>query len=383
MPSRPEDDFPSQRASSKKPASNHDQRASLPEHNNKDHSNQRARILEAVLQKIHTNKNQATGFTGPGQSEKEEDKQGEALRQSAFSSGDLSLDLCLGGGFFPGSINEIYGAEESGKTALCLYAIADAQRKNQNFAAFIDADHAFDANYARKFGVDLNRLYLCQPDDGEEAFRVAGGLLRSSAFDIMVIDSVAGLVPQLEKQESFEQDERAWAHAHFMNQALRGIAPLVRQYNTCLLFTNQMRHRFDYVFGPREATTGGRALSFYANTRMELRKGPFLQVKKKVVGHMLKARLTKNKFAKPFQSCELAFLFEEGFDRARNLLDLSLRHGVVQRQQDDWGCRYFEWEDLVLGESKPEALEFLREYPEEMDRLSEALRAQLINEDSF
>src|SRR6266705_1234294 len=249
---------------------------------------------------------------------------------SVISSGSISLDNALGVGGFPrGRVIEVFGPESSGKTTLALQVIAEAQKAGGT-AAFIDAEHALDPGYARRLGVDVDNLLVSQPDHGEQALEITAALVATGAVDVVVVDSVAALVPKAELDGEMG-DSHMGLHARLMSQALRKLTGVVSRCNTCLIFINQVREKIGVVFGNPETTTGGRALKFYSSVRVEVRRMGAIKDGEKVVGNRTKVKIVKNKVASPFKEAELDVLYGEGFSREGDLLDLGSEHGIVEK----------------------------------------------------
>ena len=248
----------------------------------------------------------------------------------SISTGSLSLDFALGIGGVPrGRIVEIYGPESSGKTTICLHIIAEAQ-KTGGIAAFIDAEHALDANYAKRLGVDVKNLLLSQPDFGEQALEIVDTLVRSNALDVIIIDSVAALVPRSEIEGEMG-DAQMGVQARLMSQALRKITGAVSRSKTCVIFTNQLRSKIGVMFGNPETTTGGNALKFYASVRMDIRRISALKEGEDVVGNRTKVKIVKSKVAPPFKSVEFDILYNEGISKTGEIIDLGVDNGIIKK----------------------------------------------------
>src|ERR1043165_4208121 len=262
---------------------------------------------------------------------------------SAISTGSIGVDAALGVGGVPrGRIIEIFGPESSGKTTLSLHVIAEAQRAG-GLAAFIDAEHALDAEYAKKLGVDIDNLLVSQPDSGEQALEIAEMLVRSNAVDIIVVDSVAALVPKAELEGEMG-DSHVGLQARLMSQALRKLTAIVAKSKTCLIFINQIREKIGVMFGNPETTTGGRALKFYASVRIDIRRIASLKEGEEVIGSRAKVKVVKNKMAAPFRQAEFDIDYAEGISRSGELLDLGVEHKLVEKSG-----AWFSYGDLRLG----------------------------------
>ncbi len=287
-------------------------------------------------------------------------KMGDAsLRKvEVISTGALSLDLALGTGGVPrGRIVEIYGPEASGKTSLALHIVAEAQR-NGGIAAFIDAEHALDPTYARAIGVDVDELLISQPDTGEQALEIADMLIRSGALDVLVIDSVAALVPRAEIEGEMG-DTHVGLQARLMSQALRKLAGTLNKSRTTAIFINQLREKIGVMFGSPETTPGGRALKFYSSVRLDVRRIESIKDGADQVGNRVRVKVAKNKMAPPFRQAEFDLMFGEGISREGSLLDIAVDEGVV-RKSGAW----YTYDDEQLGQGRENAKRFLRENPE-------------------
>ena len=273
----------------------------------------------------------------------------------AISTGAINLDAAIGIGGMPrGRISEIYGPESSGKTTICLHVIANAQRAG-GIAAFIDAEHALDVNYARRLGVDVDNLLVSQPDTGEQALEIAEVLIRSNAIDVVVIDSVAALVPRAEIEGEMG-DSHVGLQARLMSQALRKLTGAVNRSNTSVIFTNQIREKVGVMFGSPETTSGGRALKFYASVRLDIRRIGAIKDGQDVVGNRTRVKVVKNKCAPPFRQAEFDIQYNEGVSHGGLLIDLGVEHRVVDKSGS-----WFSYGDLRLGQGKENAKQFLAE----------------------
>ncbi len=293
---------------------------------------------------------------------------GEAI--PVISSGSLGLDLALGiGGLPKGRVIEIYGPESSGKTTLALHAIAEAQKRG-GVCAFIDAEHALDPTYARKLGVDVDNLLISQPDTGEQGLEIADTLVRSGSIDVLVIDSVAALVPRAELEGEMG-DTHVGLHARLMSQALRKITGSVSRSNTMLIFLNQIRLKIGVMFGNPETTTGGNALKFYASIRMEIRRIGSIKDREEVTGNHTRVKVVKNKLAPPFRQVEFDIMFGEGISKMGELIDLGVKAGVVEKSGAWFSC-----DSQRIGQGRENAKQFLREHPEMADAIEKRIRDQ-------
>jgi recombination protein RecA len=290
---------------------------------------------------------------------------------SVIPSGCLSIDAAMGVGGFPrGRVIEIYGPESGGKTTLTLHVIAEAQKLGGQ-AAFIDAEHALDPVYARKLGVDVENLLVSQPDNGEQALEIAQELIRSNAVDIVVVDSVAALVPKAELEGDMG-DPQMGLQARLMSQALRKLTGIVSKSNTCLIFINQIREKIGVMFGNPETTTGGRALKFYASMRVDIRRIQAIKEGDKVVGSRTRAKIVKNKVAAPFREAEFDIIYGEGISREGDLIDLGVDKGILEKSGT-----WISYGADRLGQGRENARTFLKENKDVRDRLQAALRKKL------
>jgi recombination protein RecA len=289
---------------------------------------------------------------------------------AAISTGAISLDVALGiGGIPKGRITEVYGPESSGKTTICLHIIAEAQKAG-GVAAFIDAEHAFDPAYAVKLGVDVDNLYISQPDMGEQALEIAEALVRSGGVDVVVIDSVAALVPRAEIEGEMG-DSHMGLQARLMSQALRKIAGAISKTNTAVIFTNQLRMKIGVMYGNPETTTGGNALKFYASVRMDVRKTDAIKNGDEQIGTRVKVSIKKNKVAPPFKVVEFDMLFHEGISREGDILDVATNQGIVDKRG-----AYYSYADTRLGQGREGVKEFLRKHPDMTLQIENQVRAK-------
>jgi recombination protein RecA len=285
-------------------------------------------------------------------------------------SGSLGLDLALGIGGLPrGRIIEIYGPESSGKTTLALHAIAEAQKLGGT-CAFVDAEHALDPIYARKLGVDVDNLLISQPDAGEQALEIADTLVRSGAVDILVVDSVAALVPRAELEGEMG-DSHMGLHARLMSQALRKLTGSVSRSKCLLIFLNQIRMKIGVMFGNPETTTGGNALKFYASLRLEIRRIGQIKERDEVVGNQTRVKVVKNKLAPPFRQVEFDIIYGEGISKVGELIDLGAKVGVVEKSGAWFSC-----DSQRIGQGRENAKQFLRDHPEMAEAIEKRVREQ-------
>lgn len=293
------------------------------------------------------------------------------LDVAVIPSGSISLDWALGVGGFPrGRVVEIFGPESSGKTTLALTVVAEAQ-KIGGWAAYIDAEHALDKDYAAKLGVNVDDLLVSQPDNGEQALEIAEMLIQSGSLDCLVIDSVAALVPRAELEGEMG-DSHVGLQARLMSQALRKLTGVVARANTCLIFINQLREKVGVMFGNPETTTGGRALKFYASQRLDIRRIGSIKEGEDVVGNRTKVKVVKNKLAAPFRQVEFDILFNEGISREGDLLDLGLAHKLVQKSG-----AWLSYGELRLGQGRENARQFFKDNPDLASELDRKLRDML------
>ena len=294
-----------------------------------------------------------------------------AVPVEAISAGCLSIDVALGVGGFPsGRVAEINGPESSGKTTIALQVIAQAQ-KNGGAAAFIDAEHALDPVYARKLGVDIDNLLVSQPDTGEQALEITAALVQSGAIDVVVLDSVAALVPKAELEGEMG-DSHVGLHARLMSQALRKLTGIVSRTNTCMIFINQVREKIGVMFGNPETTTGGRALKFYSSVRAEVRRTGAIKDGESVIGNRTKVKIVKNKCASPFREAEFDILYGEGASREGDLIDMGVARNLVEKSGS-----WFSYKGERIGQGRDNARTFLKENPEKAQKLDDELRTAL------
>jgi recombination protein RecA len=285
-----------------------------------------------------------------------------------ISTGSLGLDIALGVGGLPkGRVIEIYGPESSGKTTLAIHAIAESQ-KNGGIAAFIDAEHAFDRFYAKKLGVDVENLLISQPDNGEQALEIADNLIRSGAIDILVIDSVAALVPKAEIEGEMG-DSKMGLHARLMSQALRKLTGTISKTGCCCIFINQLRDKIGVMFGNPETTTGGNALKFYASVRLDVRRISQIKDSDEVSGNRVKVKIVKNKVAPPFRIAEFDIMFGEGISKAGEIIDLGVEHNIIKKAGS-----WFSYGETRLGQGRDAVKQLILDNPELMEELEAKIK---------
>jgi recombination protein RecA len=300
---------------------------------------------------------------------------GEAhfMQTEVFSTGSLSLDIALGAGGIPrGRVTEIYGPEGSGKTTVCLHTVAEAQKLG-GVAAFIDMEHALDPVYAARVGVDIDNLLVSQPDTGEQALEITETLVRSGGIDVVVIDSVAALVPRSEIEGDMG-DSTMGVQARLMSQALRKLSGAINQTKTAVIFTNQLRQKIGVMFGNPETTTGGQALKFYASVRLDVRRIQAIKVGDEVIGNRTRVKVVKNKIAPPFRTAEFDIMFNEGISKAGDVLDLATKFEVVQKRG-----AFFSYGDIRLGQGRENAKEFLRQNLDLMGEIDTVIRQKALS----
>ena len=329
------------------------------ETDNKMASSEKLKALQATMEKIEKN-------FGKGSIMKMGDDSVEQVE--VIPTGSIALNVALGVGGYPrGRIIEIYGPESSGKTTLAIHAIAEAQKAG-GIAAFIDAEHAFDRFYAAKLGVDVDNLWISQPDNGEQALEIAEQLIRSSAIDIIVIDSVAALTPKAEIEGDMG-DNKVGLQARLMSQALRKLTGTVSKTRTTCIFINQLREKIGVMFGNPEVTTGGRALKFYSSIRLDVRRIETLSQGGEKIGNRVRVKVVKNKVAPPFREAEFDIMFGKGISKEGDVLDLAASVGIVQKSG-----AWFAYGGDKIGQGRENAKAYLREHPEIMDEIEHKVR---------
>ena len=330
------------------------------------------KALQAAMEKIEKN-------FGRGSIMKLGDENIEKVE--VIPSGSIGLDAALGVGGYPkGRIIEIYGPESSGKTTLAIHAIAEAQKQG-GIAAFIDAEHAFDRFYAENLGVDINNLWISQPDSGEQALEIADQLIRSSAIDIIVIDSVAALTPKAEIEGDMG-DNKVGLQARLMSQALRKLTGSISKTNTTCIFINQLREKIGLMFGNPETTTGGNALKFYASVRIDVRKGSAIKNGEDILGNLTKVKIVKNKVAPPFRKCEFDIMFGKGISRSGEIVDLGVAVGIIKKSGS-----WFSYESNKLAQGRDATKKLMEDNPELAEEIEKKIMASIagkeINIDSI
>jgi recombination protein RecA len=291
--------------------------------------------------------------------------------QGVISTGSIGLDVALGiGGLPKGRVIEIYGPESSGKTTLATHIIAEAQKKG-GICAFIDAEHAFDSNYAKKLGVDIDNLLISQPDYGEQALEIADRLILSGALDVVVIDSVAALVPKSELEGEMG-DSKMGLHARLMSQALRKLTATISKTNSCCIFINQLREKIGVMFGNPETTTGGNALKFYASVRLDIRRMTQIKDGDEVVGNHIKVKVVKNKVAPPFRQAEFDIIYGEGISKVGEIIDMGVEMGIVQKSGS-----WFSYNNDKLGQGRESVKQLLLDNPEMANEIEAKIREKI------
>ncbi len=285
-------------------------------------------------------------------------------------SGSLSLDIALGGGYPKGRIIEIYGPESSGKTTLTLHAIAEMQKQGGT-AAFIDAEHALDPAYAKKLGVDTDNLLVSQPDNGEQALEICETLVRSNAVDLIVVDSVAALVPQAEIDGDMG-DSHMGLQARLMSQALRKLTGIINKSKATVIFINQIRMKIGVMFGNPETTTGGNALKFYASVRADIRRIGQIKEGDNVIGNRTRVKIVKNKIAPPFRVAEFDIMYNEGISKTGDVLDLAVQYGVVGK-----AGAWFDYNDAKIGQGREQTKKYLKEHPDTLAEIDDKVREKV------
>ncbi len=324
---------------------------------------EKLKVLQAAISKIEKN-------YGKGAIMKLGDKSVEKM--DVISTGSIALDAALGVGGFPkGRIIEIYGPESSGKTTLAIHAIAESQKMG-GLAAFIDAEHAFDCNYAQKLGVDVDNLYISQPDNGEQALEIAENLISSGAVDVIVIDSVAALTPKSEIEGEMG-DSKMGLHARLMSQALRKMTATISKTRCCCIFINQLRDKIGVMFGSPETTTGGNALKFYASIRLDIRRIQALKDGENNIGNRVRVKIVKNKVAPPFRQVEFDLLFGQGISKTGEIIDIGVDAGII-RKSGSW----FSYGETKLGQGRDAVKQILSDNPELYEEIEGKIKDYLM-----
>ena len=327
---------------------------------------EKLKVLQAAISKIEKN-------YGKGSIMKLGDRAVEEM--DTISTGSIALDAALGVGGFPkGRIIEIYGPESSGKTTLAIHAIAESQ-KNGGLAAFIDAEHAFDSNYAKKLGVDVDNLYISQPDNGEQALEIADNLISSGAVDIIVIDSVAALTPKSEIDGEMG-DSKMGLHARLMSQALRKMTATISKTKCCCIFINQLRDKIGVMFGSPETTTGGNALKFYSSIRLDIRRIQAIKDGETNIGNRVRVKIVKNKVAPPFRQVEFDLLFGQGISKMGEMDDIGVDAGIIKKSGS-----WFSYGETKLGQGREAVKQLLADNPELQEEIAAQIKEYLTREE--
>lgn len=327
---------------------------------------EKLKVLQAAISKIEKN-------YGKGSIMKLGDRAVEEM--DTISTGSIALDAALGVGGFPkGRIIEIYGPESSGKTTLAIHAIAESQ-KNGGLAAFIDAEHAFDSNYAKKLGVDVDNLYISQPDNGEQALEIADNLISSGAVDIIVIDSVAALTPKSEIDGEMG-DSKMGLHARLMSQALRKMTATISKTKCCCIFINQLRDKIGVMFGSPETTTGGNALKFYSSIRLDIRRIQAIKDGETNIGNRVRVKIVKNKVAPPFRQVEFDLLFGQGISKMGEMVDIGVDAGIIKKSGS-----WFSYGETKLGQGREAVKQLLADNPELQEEIAAQIKEYLTREE--
>ncbi len=324
--------------------------------------NDRKKALEAALSQIDKQFGKGSVMT-LGQK--------AVMDVEVIPSGSLALDLALGVGGYPrGRIIEIYGPESSGKTTLTLHAIAEAQKAGLS-CAFIDAEHAFDPSYARNLGINLDTLIISQPDNGEAALEIADTLVRSGAIDLVIVDSVAALVPQVELEGGMA-DNQMGLQARLMSKALRKLTSTVSKSNSTIIFINQIRMKIGVMFGSPETTSGGNSLKFYASVRLDIRRGSPIKDQEEVLGNETKVKVVKNKVAPPFKTADFEIIYGEGISRSGEVIDLSTKFNIIEKSGS-----WYAYKGEKIGQGKENVKNYLKENPKVLQELENAVREKM------
>ena len=327
---------------------------------------EKLKVLQAAISKIEKN-------YGKGSIMKLGDRAVEEM--DTISTGSIALDAALGVGGFPkGRIIEIYGPESSGKTTLAIHAIAESQ-KNGGLAAFIDAEHAFDSNYAKKLGVDVDNLYISQPDNGEQALELADNLISSGAVDIIVIDSVAALTPKSEIDGEMG-DSKMGLHARLMSQALRKMTATISKTKCCCIFINQLRDKIGVMFGSPETTTGGNALKFYSSIRLDIRRIQAIKDGETNIGNRVRVKIVKNKVAPPFRQVEFDLLFGQGISKMGEMVDIGVDAGIIKKSGS-----WFSYGETKLGQGREAVKQLLADNPELQEEIAAQIKEYITREE--